>query len=92
MINITCKQALLIGYASNITKIDGKIVRQCANELKILVNKKFNDEKELEIIEKKANEKIVPNKNQVKRASRIFTFIFTILIIIVISLYIWFRT
>jgi len=67
--------------------IDGNIVRQSANELKILVNEKFNDKKKLEIFETKTNETIVPDKTKTKRASRIFIFLFTILIIVALLLY-----
>ena len=55
--------------------IDGNIVRQSANELKILVNEKFNDKKELEIVETKTNETIVPDKNQKQKGHHEYLFL-----------------
>ena len=37
LINIICDRALLAGYASETKKITGEIVKQCADDLKILV-------------------------------------------------------
>ena len=37
LINIICDRALLTGYVSETKKITGKIVKQCADDLKILV-------------------------------------------------------
>jgi len=37
LINIICDRALLTGYVSEIKKITGEIVKQCADDLKILV-------------------------------------------------------
>jgi type II secretory pathway predicted ATPase ExeA len=37
LINIICDRALLTGYVSETKKITGEIVRQCAADLKILV-------------------------------------------------------
>ena len=37
LINIICDRALLTSYVSELNKIDEKIVKQCADDLKILV-------------------------------------------------------
>ncbi len=89
LINTICDRALLTGYVTEIKIINGEIVKQCADELKILIERVDNrntDQAKLEISEAKPT--VLVTKRS-KRASRIIAIILVILVIMAISLYHW---
>ena len=87
LINIICDQALLTGYVNEIDKINRKIVKQCANELKILVDKVDNRNGDQEKPWIGLAEPKVSSNKQSKRTSKLIAVILLILITIVISCY-----
>jgi general secretion pathway protein A len=89
LINIICDRALLTGYVKEINKINGKIVKQCADDLKILVERGDNRNTDLEKPEISAAKPTVSVKKQSKRELRTIEVILVSLIIMAISIYLW---
>jgi general secretion pathway protein A len=86
LINTICDRALLTGYIKEIDKIEARIVKHCADELKILVERANNRNTDLEKPKTNVAKPTISVNKKSKKASWIIA---VILLIMAISLYLW---
>lgn len=89
LINTICDRALLTGYVTDIKKIDGKIIKKCADELIIPDAREDTHKGDQEEFDADVNEQKFPAQKQPKSTFRTIIFILAFLIATGISLYIW---
>ena len=63
LINTICDRALVAGYASNVKKIDGKIAKECADELILLCRREDTCISDIEWLEVEAGQKTTFTRN-----------------------------
>jgi general secretion pathway protein A len=82
-INILCDHALLAGFAFNIKKINGNVIRECAEDLRMLSYGGINANPLQEIDGKKALQTVIKTPKKQWPTSQIFAALSMILLIII---------